>query len=104
MTCNYYCWIETVIQYIDEAGLKQSIIEGGEPRQRHVNEKYDSDFETSYGLNEEIEDYGKKVLYTNKVWYCLPRGKLRIQGICYSKKIPFDMIVDVFKFKNGYYC
>ena len=102
MGCDYYCWIETVVQYLDASGVQQSAIEGEEPKRRYVSYG-DPDFNKPYGLNEEIADYGKRALYENGAWVCLPSGKLRIEELCYAKKIPFAMITSVFKFKNGYW-
>lgn len=101
MGCDYKVWIETVIQYIDESGL-QTVIEGETPQRKYEQYNGDPDFDAPYTLNDEIRDYGKKVMLENGVWFCLHAGKMRIQEICYYKKIPFDSIVSVFKFKNGY--
>jgi hypothetical protein len=103
MGCDYYVWIDTVIQYIDSSGNQQSLIEGSERQKRYNIISSDPDFEKDYTLSVEIEEYGKKVLFENGVWYCLENGKIRIQEICCEKKIPFDSIISVFKFKNGFH-
>ena len=103
MGCDYYVWIDTVIQYIDSSGNQQSLIEGNTPQKRYNKKPEDYDFETVYTLNDEIRDYDKKILFENSCWFCLEYGKLRIQKICSKNKIPFDSIISVFKFKNGYY-
>ena len=102
MGCDYRIWIETVIQYRDASGMIQTEIEGEEPQRRWNIYPHDTDFEEVYGLSQEIREYGKMVLYQDGAWYCLPAGKMRIQEICYKRKIPFDSIVYIFKFKNGY--
>lgn len=106
MRCDYRVWIETVIQYMDETGKLQTLIEGDKPKRKYNTFKddpdFDIDYDTVYTLNDEIREYGRKVLLENGIWYCLPAGKIRVQGICYERKIPFDSIVQVFKFKNGY--
>lgn len=102
MGSDYYFWIETVIQYFDQNGILQSVIEGDIPKRAYNNYPSDPDFEEIYTLNSAIRDYGRRVLFENGKWYCLDKGKIRIQGICYKKKIPFDSLVYVFKFKNGY--
>jgi len=102
MGCDYNVWIETVIQYTDESGAIQTVIEGETPQRKYDVYKGDPDFDLPYTLNDEIRDYGKKVMLENGVWLCLHHGKMRIQEICYYKKIPFDSLVYVFKFKNGY--
>lgn len=99
---NYYCWIETVIQYLDTERNLQSVIEGDQPQKGYNYYSSDPDFEEKRTLNTVIKEYGRKVLFENGTWYCLDAGKIRIQGICYNKKIPFDSLVCVFKFKNGY--
>ena len=103
MGCDYYIWIETVIQYIDSSGCQQSVIEGEKPQKKYNKKPDDPDFERVYTLNDEIREYDKKVLFENGYWFCLNSGKIRIQDICNRKKIPFDSIFSVFKFKNGYY-
>ena len=102
MGCDYRIWIETVLQYIDESGALQSVIEGEPPQRKYNTMKGDSDFDAPYSLNDEIRDYGRKVMLENGIWFCLSAGKMRVQGICYERKIPFDSLVRVFKFKNGY--
>ena len=102
MVCDYYVWIETVVQYIDQSGTLQSVIEGTRPKRKYRRVS-DPDFDEPYTLNHEIRDYGRKVMFEGGTWWCLPAGKLRVQGICYSKKIPIDSLISVFKFKNGYY-
>ena len=106
MGYDYMVWIETVVQYRDESGLIKSVIEGDRPQRKHNTFMGDPDFDLDcdrpYTLNDEIRDYDRKILFQNGIWYCLPAGKIRIQGICYERKIPFDSIVQVFKFKNGF--
>jgi len=102
MGCDYRIWVETVIQYRDANGIIQSEIEGEEPQRKWNIYPEDTDFEEVYNLDAEIREYGKKVIYQDGVWRCLPQGKMRIQEICYERKIPFDSILYVFKFKNGY--
>lgn len=102
MPHDYYIWIETVIQYIDAAGFLQCIIEGEKPKRKYNKEPTDYDFEVAYGLNDEIRDYDRKILFQNGVWLANQYGKLRIQRICYKNRIPLDSIISVFKFKNGY--
>ena len=102
MGCDYKVWVETVIQYLDESGATQTLIEGEQPKRKYNVYSGDPDFDLPYSLNDEIRDYGRKVMMENKVWFCLPAGKMRIQEICYERKIHFDSIVSVFKFKNGY--
>jgi len=99
----YYVWIETVVQYIDSNGYPQCIIQGEEPIKKYTIQPSDSDFETPYTLNDEIEEYDRRILYEYGMWRCLPKGKLRIQKLCYKHKISIDSVVSVFKFKNGYY-
>ena len=102
MGCDYRIWIETVVQYRDISGIIQSFIEGEEPQRKYNQYNGDPDFDLPYSLNDEIRDYGRKIMFENNVWFCLPAGKMRIQGICYERKISFDSLVSVFKFKNGY--
>lgn len=102
MVCDYYFWFETVIQYFDSEGNVQSYIEGTIPRYGYNKYPRDRDFEYVIKLNDEIEAYGRKVMFENNVWYCLDTGKLRIQEICYKKKIPIHSVWCVFKFMNGY--
>jgi len=101
MGCDYYVWVETVIQYVDTDGFIKSVIEGTSPKRGWIYYG-DTDFDKPYGLNDVIRDYGRRVMFESGSWYCLPAGKLRVQGICYSKKIPIDSVISVFKFKNGY--
>jgi len=102
MGMEYYIWVETVIQYLDQTGAIQYSIDGDRPKRKWNRPTTDADFERDYGVNDEIRDYGKKVLYEDGAWHCLPEGKMRIQRLCYERKIPFDSILYVFKFKNGY--
>lgn len=102
MGCDYYIWIETVIQYIDASGLLQCIIDGEKPKRTYNKEPVDYDFEVTYSLNDEIRDYDRKIMYENGIWIANLHGKMRIQGLCYENKIPYDSIISVFKFKNGY--
>ena len=102
MGCDYRVWIETVLQYSDESGVLQSVIEGEAPQRKYNTINGDPDFNAPYTLNDEIRDYGRKVMYEDGIWFCFPAGKMRIQRICYERNIPFDSLVRVFKFKNGY--
>lgn len=104
MGCDYYIWLDTVIQYIDLSGTLQSVIDSDKKCKRYIREPHDWDFEEPYGINDEIREYGKKIMFEKGAWYCLPCGKQRIQEICTDKQISFDSIVTVFKFKNGYVC
>jgi hypothetical protein len=87
MVCDYYFWIETVIQYVDSEGQIQSYIEGTVPKHGYNKYPRDRDFEYVIGLDDEIHAYGRKIMFQNNEWYCLDVGKLRIQEICYKKKI-----------------
>ena len=106
MRYDYRVWIETVIQYRDEYGIIKSVIEGDKPQRKYNTIKGDPDFDLDcdrpYTLNDEIREYDRKIMFINGSWHCLPDGKMRIQRICYERKVPFDSIVQVFKFKNGY--
>lgn len=101
MGCDYYSWIDTVIEYIDLSGIQQSAIDSSEKEAKYIYYG-DSDFEKPYDLNEEIESYGKRYLYENNTWLGLSFSKQRIQQFCTINNIPFDRLVSVFKVKNGY--
>ena len=102
MGCDYKIWIETVIQYNDESDALQTFIETQTPERKYEYYTGDPDFDKPYSLDDEIREYGKMVLLENGVWLCLYIGKMRINEICDINKIPFDSLVSVFKFKNGY--
>ena len=102
MGCDYYIWIETVIQYLDADGKQQSFIEGTERERGYTTYFEDPDFDEPHDLNYQIKKYGKKPMFENGIWYCLDSGRLRIEDICLENNIKIDSIISIFKFKNGF--
>ena len=108
MGCDYYTWIETVIEYRDTSGVLMTYIDKPEYEQFKRNyvyeESYDSDLEERPDqLSVDIAHYGKKVLYEDEIWSCTESGKRRSLYLCESQKIPVDRVVTVYKVMNGYW-
>lgn len=112
MGCDYYTWVETVIQYVDDSNNQQEYIEKPEFERYERNYdyscygggSYDPDFEDppEYPLYSDIKSYGEKDMFVNGSWVCKPHGKLGIETICEDQNIPFDKVTRVFKRMNGY--
>jgi hypothetical protein len=109
MGCDYYTWIETVVEYRDTSGVLMTYIDKPEFEQFKRNYVYDDgcydpDFEWPPNqLTVDIAYYGKKVLYENEIWLCIESGKQRILTLCYSQNIPIDRLETVYKVMNGYW-
>ena len=112
MGCDYYYWIETVVEYKDADGEVKTFVEpvdredyqGG--YSYHWCTSHDPDFDlppmASSSLQRDIDEYGKRYLFVNSEWKCMAGGRIRIQELCTYYKIPFDNLVAVYKRKNGY--
>jgi hypothetical protein len=108
MGCDYYTWIETVIEYRDTSGVLMTYIDKPEYEQFKRNyvyeESYDSDLEERPDqLSVDIAYYGKKILYEDEIWICTESGKQRILTVCSSQNIPIDRLETVYKVMNGYW-
>jgi hypothetical protein len=112
MGCDYYTWIETVIEYKDVSGNLCKYIEQPEfeEYERHYiysyeETSYDPDFEDPppkrNHLQEKINEFGVKVLFENNLWKCNENGKRRIIELLEENKIPFESITKVYKCMNG---
>jgi hypothetical protein len=112
MGCDYYTWIETVIQYTDSSNNPNEYIEKPECDNYEKNydyscysaHTYDPDFDDppEHPLYRDIRMYGQKDMYTNNTWVCKPHGKSSVEAICEEQHIPIDKLTRVFKRKNGY--
>jgi hypothetical protein len=110
MGCDYYTWVETVIQYVDASNNQQEYIEkpAFDEYERNYADgyysSYDPDFEDppEYPMYSDIRRYGQKDMYINNTWICKPHGKSSIEAICEEQKIPIDKLTHVFKRMNGY--
>ena len=128
MGCDYYTWIETVIEYKDLSGNLRTYIDKPDFEQYERNYEYnlgntyDPDFEDrpeNNELDQKILFYGVKVLFENGKWLCNENGKARIMGILNKEfcdmsddeseeetkndKIPVESLVKVIKRMNGYW-
>ena len=111
MGCDYYTWIETVIQYTDASGNQREYIDkpAYEAYDRHYcfgEVGYDPDFDAPPGEDElmcMIREYGVKTLYADRKWLCRDHGKQRILEICCHHDIPVGSLTRVFKLMNGYW-
>lgn len=111
MGCDYYTWIETVIEWKDLSGniRKYTDKPGFEQYERHYiwnDSIYDADFDDppeSDELEEMIFNYGVKVLYENGNWKCKEAGKNRIMYILKYINISPESLIKVCKKMNGYW-
>lgn len=108
MGCDYYTWIETVVEYRNASGVLMTYNDKPEfedyKRNYVYEESYDSDLEEPRDqLALDIADYGKKVLYTNGTWSCTEHGKQRLTTLCTTKQIPLNSVVNIYKVMNGYW-
>ncbi len=111
MGCDYYTWLETIIEWKDLSGNLHIYIQTPEFEQyeRHYrwsDSTYDADFEDPPQrdeLKEMIWSYGEKIFYENGVWECKEAGKNRILSILDTKKIPLTSVLRVYKQMNGYW-
>jgi hypothetical protein len=112
MGCDYYTWIQTILEWKDTSGRMKQYIEKPEFEQyeRHYiysyeETNYDSDFEDPppkrNHLQEKIEEYGVKVLFEDGSWKCNENGKKRILEILNENKIPVESLTNVYKCMNG---
>jgi hypothetical protein len=110
MGCDYYTWIETVIQYTDASGNQSEYKEKPEfeEYERHYcfgSPDYDPDFDDppEDELVVQIRQYGVKTLYADGAWRCKESGKQRILEICCHHDIPVASLTRVFKQMDGYW-
>ncbi len=110
MGCDYYTWIETVIEWIDASGNFNTFIDKPDFEQynRHYDgyrADYDPDVEDppKTNLEIEIENYGEIVLFENGTWLCKEAGKRRILQILNDNHIPIEGLRKVFKRMDGYH-
>ena len=109
MGCDYYTWIEIVIEYTDPSGHPQTHVEKPDSDEYERNydfgtSSYDPDFDDppEDSLTADIRYYGKKHYMENGKWVCKEYGKQHIEELCEEHKIPFENITAVYKRKNGY--
>lgn len=107
MGCDYYTWIETVIEYRDASGVLMTYIDKPEfeDYERHYDySSYDPDLEEKPDpLSDRIARYGKQALFNNGAWICKEHGKQRILAVCEKQKILADGLLSVFKRMGGYW-
>lgn len=97
MIPHYKVWIETVIKYRDSRGELHVHLDGNQ-----AFNAYDPDIESPHNtMEDEIQIYGKKTLFSNSIWQCTKLGKDRIQAICIKEYIPINSIELVYKHMNG---
>jgi len=110
MGCDYYTWIETIIQWKDLSGNLVHYVDKPEfqkydRRYCWRREVYDPDFEDEPEdeLDLEIREYGKKVLFSEGKWLCKEAGKQRILDILAERGVPVERLQYVCKKMNGYW-
>ncbi len=108
MGCDYYIWLETVIEYTDADGAAKTYTERGEYDRRYTygdpNENLDPDFHIIRKrdpIKEEVAEYGTKDMFRDGQWVCQPAGRERIEVLCNNNEIPVESITRVFKRKGG---
>lgn len=113
MGCDYYTYVITRIQFTNAKGNVISYDEKGEPERHYYyggDPEYDPDLEAPISYSDCIQasidayakSYGEKDLFVGGEWKCQPTGKERILALCANKKIPFEKVVRVYKFKSGH--
>ena len=110
MGCDYYTWIETVIDYKDLSGKRREYIERPdfeeyERNYEYSSGSYDTDLEDPPENSLEIKKkwYGEKVLFENGSWKCKEAGKQRVQKLLEEQKISLESVVRIFKRMDGYW-
>ncbi len=108
MGCDYYIWLETVIEYTDADGSAKTYTERGEYERRYtygdINQHLDPDFDVirkRCPMKEEIAEYGIRDMFRNGNWVCQPAGRERIEALCEENQISFSNVTRVFKRKGG---
>lgn len=112
MGCDYYTWIETVIQYVDSSNSQKEYVEKPDRDDYKRNydfscysaDKYDPDFDDppQHPMYRDIESYGQKDMFINNTWVCKPHGKSTIEELCKDHNIPIDKLMRVFKRMDGF--
>ena len=110
MGCDYYTWIETVIEYTNEKGETVEYVEKPEFEQyeKHYefhSDSYDSDLDNppEDSLTLRKRSYGEKILYNGNRWVCLEAGITRVTKVLAGQNIPLDKVVRIFKRMGGYW-
>jgi hypothetical protein len=110
MGCDYYIWLETVIEYTDAEGAAKIYTERGEYERRYtygdINQHLDPDFDVirkRCPMKGEIAEYGIRDMFRNGQWVCQPAGRERIEALCEENQIPVTAITRVFKRKGGHW-
>jgi hypothetical protein len=110
MGCDYYTWIETVIEYRNENGETVTYIEKPEfeEYEKHYTVtylKHDPDFDAPLEdeLKAEIKRYGEPILYNGTRWVCQKAGVDRVTTLLEEQNILLSNVVRVFKRTNGYW-
>ena len=110
MGCDYYTWIETVVEYTDGEGKAKTYVEKPDfdHYERHYegySRSYDPDFEDppESGLEIRKREYGEKILYNGARWLCNQSGIDRVKEILASKNIAITSVACAFKRMNGYW-
>lgn len=108
MGCDYYTWIETVVEYTNEKGEIVEYVEKPEFKEKHYvfgDRSYDPDFENPPDNELDIRkrEYGELPLYNGTRWVCLEAGITRVTTILAEKNIPLDKVTRIFKRMNGYW-
>jgi hypothetical protein len=108
MGCDYYTWIETVVEYTDGEGKTKTYVEKPDfdHYERHYDgySEHDADFEDPYNpLEEKKSYYGEKDLYTDGKWVCKPAGIARMTQMLETNTIPLERVTRIFKQLNGYW-
>ena len=98
MGCDYYTWIETVIEYTTAAGTEK-YIEKGEPECHYIISDFDEN--PVEELEWAVIEYGKPDLFENGQWVA---DRDCIEALCEENKIPTNTITRVFKRKSGRLC
>ena len=108
MGCDYYIWLETVIEYTDADGAAKTYTERGEYERRYTyGDPYahlDPDFHIipkRDPIKDEVAEYGIKNMFRDGDWVCQPAGRDRIERLCEENEIPISSITRVFKRKGG---
>jgi hypothetical protein len=110
MGCDFYTWIETVIEWKDLSEnlalyIDKPDFEEYTRRYCWRTENYDPDFEEKPEdeLRLEIREFGTKVLFEKGNWLCKEAGKNRILYLLEQQKIPLENLVSVYKRMDGYW-
>jgi hypothetical protein len=104
MGCDYYTQVVLTVVYLDADGKQQSLQKREQRQPRYSCSSHDPDTDEPINdLEEEINNYGTKILYENKTWKCTAHGRERVENLCASNKVPIDSMISASKYLSGWW-